>query len=192
MTSAEGRALRLGGAVVVAAVLVLRVIPAAAHMAARERTKLGEERVLLAETEALVRQAPRLNDSVAVLTRRVSELAPSVLRGTSRAEAEGDLASRVTLSAERMGLTLGRVVPIPDSVASAGGMLHRVTVQASLTGDLVEVLRLMDTLASGQPTLTPAGIRVIGREPGAPVSAPEALETELTVTGWYMTTAVAP
>jgi hypothetical protein len=71
-------------------------------------------------------------------------------------------------------------------------MLHRVTVQAALTGDLAEVLRLMDTLANGQPTLTPAAIRVVAREPGAPASSPEALETQLTVTGWYMTGAGTP
>ncbi len=192
MTPADGRAIRLGGAVVVAAVLVLRVIPSVGKWLTQERTRLGEERLLLAETEALVREAPRLNDSVAALTHRVAELAPAVLRGTGRAEAEGDLAARVTLSAEHARLSVGRVVPIPDSVVSAGGMLHRVTVQAALTGDLGEMLRLLETRASGQPTLTPVSIRVLAREPGAPVSDPEALEVELTVTGWYMTGGVAP
>jgi hypothetical protein len=143
------------------------------------------ERAMLAETVALIRTAPGMEDSMTHLTRRVASLAARFLLGGSTAEAEADLANRVTAMAERGHLTVDRVVPVADSLRRAGGAVQRVVVQASLTGDLPELLRLLDSLGRGATLLTPASIRLSAGDPSAPVASPEAIKADLTITGWF-------
>ncbi|MEO8032744.1 MAG: GspMb/PilO family protein, partial [Gemmatimonadota bacterium] len=129
-----------------------------------------------------------MEDSMKALTRRVAGLAPAVLKGQTRTEAEADLAAHLQVTAEHQHLSVTRVTPMPDSVVRADGTLHRVSLEASLTGDLHEILALVDTLSRDRVVITPTAIRITAADPGAVQSAPEALTTELTVTGWYLVT----
>lgn len=163
-------------------------MPWLVHRASEVRDRVAAERLLLAETEGLITSAPGMEDSMKALTHRVAGLAPAVLKGQTRTEAEADLAAHLQVTAEHQHLTVTRVTPLPDSVRRADGTLHRVSVEASLTGDLAEVLALLDTLSRDQVVLTATALRLAAVDPGAPPSATEALATELTVTGWYLAT----
>lgn len=192
MTPRDRRALRLGAGLALGAFLLLRVVPWALRVASAERRTLLAERALLAETRALIATAPLLEDSVAHLTHRIATLAPRLLHGEAAAEAEADLATRVSLTAERQHLTVERVVPVPDSVQRAEGTLRRASVQATLVGDAREILALLDTLRRDQVILTPAAIRLAATNPEAPGTVPEAIRADLTVTGWYLIPEKAP
>ena len=192
MKNSDRKAIRVGGAIVLAAVLVLRVLPATGKWITTQRLRLRQERELLEETEHLIRESPQVEDSMVVLTRKVADLAPSLLHGESGPEAVADLGMRLSLAAERERLTVGKVTTLADSMSRADGTLRRVTVLATFTGDVSELLHLMDSLAGGEPTLTPVAFRVVAAEPGAPVAAPEALAMELTVTGWFLVKGVTP
>jgi hypothetical protein len=126
-----------------------------------------------------------MEDSLTHLTRRVASLAPRFLQGESSAEAQADLANRVTLLAERGNISVDRIVPVADSTYRVAGALGRVTVQASLTGDFSELLALLDVLGRSVTLLTPAAIRLSAVDPAAPRASPEAIKAELTVTGWF-------
>lgn len=186
MTPRDQRALRWGFGLALGAVLLLRVVPWVVRSFEATRRALVAERTLLMETRALIAAAPLMEDSVKHLTHRIATLAPRLLQGEAAAEAEADLATRVSLSAERLHLTVERVVPVRDSVQRADGTLRRVTVQASLIGDAREILSLLDTLARDPAVLTPAALRLSATNPEAPGTGPEAIHAELTVTGWYL------
>jgi len=186
MTPRDRRALRWGVGLALGAFLLLRVVPWAVRFASAERRTVLAQRALLAETRELIAAAPLLEDSVKHLTHRIATLAPRLLHGEAAAEAEADLATRVSLSAERQHLTVERVVPVPDSVQRADGTLRRVTVQASLVGDAGEILALLDSLGRDPVVLSPAALRLAATNADAPGAVPEAIRAEVTVTGWYL------
>jgi hypothetical protein len=186
MTPRDRRALSWGAGLALGAVLVLRVLPWVIRTVRAEHGVLLAQRALLLDTQSIVAAAPLMEDSVRHLTHRIATLAPLLLQGQAGAEAEADLATRVSLSAERQHLTVERVVPLPDTVMRAGGTLRRVTVQASLIGDTRELLALIDTLRRDPAVLTPASLRLATTNPDTPGGAPEAIHADLSVTGWYL------
>ena len=129
---------------------------------------------MLAATMALISAAPGLEDSLTHLTRRVASLAPRFLTGESNAEAQADLANRVTVLAERGHLTVDRIAPMGDSLS-----------RASLSGDLAELIDLLDTMGKEVAVLTPAALRLTAVDPAAPATTAEVIRADVTVTGWF-------
>ncbi len=185
MTPRDRRALRWGAIAIGIALIVLRGAPWAVRSARTTNDRIARERALLLETKALISAAPSLEDSLTHLTRRVASLAPRFLKGESGAEAQSDLADRVSVLAERGHLTVDRIVPEGDSLSRAGGALRRVTVQATLTGDLAELIDLLDTMEHEAALITPVALRLAAADPAAPMTIPEVIRADVTVTGWY-------
>jgi|SRR5882672_572887 len=192
MTPRDRRAVRLGVIAVGVAFAVFRVAPWAVGTVHEASQRVAAERAALAETRALITAAPGLEDSLTHLTRRVASLASRFLQGESSAAAQADLANRVTVLAERSHLTVDRIVPVADSLVRSDGALHRVTVQASLSGDLAELIDLLDTMGKEVAVLTPAAVRLTAADPAAPVTQAEVIRADLTVTGWYFVPGSAP
>src|ERR1041384_178954 len=101
MTRADRRALTLGSAVVVGAVLLLRVVPALVRRAAATDTELHERAELLGRARTELGELDRLRDSAATLSRAVVQLAPALVSGSSPAEAAAALAAELSLAANR-------------------------------------------------------------------------------------------
>lgn len=184
MTSRDRRALVIGGGVVLAAVVLLRVLPATLRNVRDARAMLRERASLLARTRNEMASLPKLRDSAAVLSQALVALAPYLLSGSIEAEAAADMSGRVNIIASRAPAKIERLDPIQDT--SGIGRLGRVRLQAALETDvrgLVAVLKAIDT---GDEVLLLEELHVEAPRAGGVEPGPEILKIEITVSGWYI------
>ncbi len=134
MTERDRRALLLGGASVLGAVLLLRVVPSALRWVLASERALAQRIQMLEHERADLAQAGALGDSAAQLTRALAGLAPKLLVGDTRAEAGADFASRLSLVAARHQVKIERVDQLADSAAA--GRLRRTGVRIALESDV--------------------------------------------------------
>lgn len=184
MTSKDRRVVIVGGAVILAAVLGLRVVPWAVSNALAARRSLEEQATLLARARAELGALPQLRDSAAVLTRALVVLAPRLLDGASGVEASADLAARLNHAATRAPARLNRVEPLSDSVTA--GRLARARVRAAFETDVRGLVSLLRMLEAGGAALTIERLEVVSADPATPERRPEILRVEIVVVGWYL------
>jgi hypothetical protein len=173
-----------GGAVILAAVLGLRVVPWAVSKAVAGRRSLEEQATLLARARAELGALPSLRDSAAVLTRALVVLAPRLLDGANDMEAGADLAAQMNQAATRAPARLDRVEPLPDTATA--GRLARTRVRASLETDVRGLVSLLRTLEGGDALLGIERLEVVSADPATPERRPEILRVEIVVVGWYL------
>ena len=183
MTSRDRKALLLGGAVILGAVLVLRVIPWGVRSVLALRTRTLERVETLARARDALAAAPAQRDSLTLALGAVVALAPRLVDGRSAAEASASLSALVSMSASRHQVRLVRLDPLPDSAA---GVFRRVAVRAELEGDVRGLTRFLRTIETGDPLLTVPALAVLapdaqGRSPG-----PEALRAEVSIEGFFL------
>jgi hypothetical protein len=180
----DRRALGAGVLVCVAAALLLRGLPWVVRTALSARERLEARASLLARAEEDLRMIPVLEDSARALRSRLAELAPKILTGGREAEARADLTERLSVAAEAQRVRVARTDAVPDTVHA--GQLRRVSIQAELEGDSAGMLGLLSALSRGPALLRVAELRVLAVNPTSPETAPEVLQTELTLRGWYL------
>jgi len=184
MTHRDRRALTIGGGVLVAAVLVLRVLPWTVRSAVAAESGLRERASLLARARADLADAGVLRDSAAALSQGLVGLAPKILSGGSVAEAVADLSGRVNLAGSTYQAKLGRVDPLPDSAIF--GRLHRVALRAAFECDVRGLVGVLQALAFGKAALAVHELRVTAIDVGSTDKNPEVLRVELTVSAWFL------
>jgi hypothetical protein len=184
MRARDRRALVLGGATIGLAWLALRAVPAAHGAITRWEAGLRARREWLARSEAALAELPALEESTAVLTRRLAELAPRILAGSSENEAAASLAGLLGNLAMVHRARLERVERVADSMAA--GPLRRVTMDAVVETDVRGLAALVSALASQQPVTHLVRLRVSTQDPGGHSSQPEVLRIELRVQGWFL------
>lgn len=184
MTLRERRALLVGGSVVVAAVIVLRVLPWAVSHVVSARADLHGRATLLAHARQDLAQTTELRDSVARITQAVVALAPKLLTGSTAEEAGADLSARLNLIATRNATTLQRVDVLADS--SRVGRLGRARVRAALETDIRGLAGVLRTIAGSDAALTVVELQIVAQDPASTARQPEILKVEATVTGWYL------
>jgi len=182
--STDRRALLLGGAAVLGAVLMLRVIPGGVRSARAAQMELAERAALLARAREEVARQGSLQDSVAAVTRQVVALAPKILVGNTAAEAAADLAGRLNLAASRSSTKLERVDPVADTAVA--GRLRRVSARVALEGDLGGVTRFLRSIEGGEAVLTIGQLRLTAPDPASSDRVPERLRLEATVAGFFV------
>ena len=183
MTGRERRALARGAAVVLAAALLLRVIPAGVRGATAARERAGERLGELTLSRDLVRWMPALRDSLGTALAGVVALAPRLLGGRTRAEASAALAALVSLQAGRSGLKVLRLAPAADS---SGGIVQSVDAQAEFEGDAAALTAFLATVERGHPLLSVVALAITSPEAVPRPGAAEALRIEIEVRGWYL------
>ncbi|HVH66651.1 MAG TPA: type II secretion system protein GspM [Gemmatimonadales bacterium] len=184
MTERDRRALLLGGGVVLASVVVLRVLPWSVRSALAAESGLRERATLLARARVDLIDASVLRDSAVQLGQALVGLAPKILSGTSAAEAVADLSGRVNLAASGHQAKLERVDPVLDSVAR--GRLHRATLRAAFECDVRGLVGVLQALEFGKAALSVRELHVTAMYASSPDRAPEVLRVEMTVTGWFL------
>jgi type II secretion system (T2SS) protein M len=183
MTARDRKALRVGGAVALAAFLLLRILPWGARGTARALGDLRQRAGLLAHARAELAGAAELRDSGAVLSRALVALAPRLLSGATAAEAAADLSGRLNLAAGRNQAKVERLDPVPDSAAA--GRLRRARLHAAIETDVRGLVAFLRSVELGDAALTVMDLRVVAPDPTAE-RGPEILEVEVTVSGWYL------
>ena len=184
MTPRDRRAVAVGGTVVLAAVLVLRVLPWAIGRAFATEQQLIDRAGVLARARADLVDAAGLRDSAAELAQAVVGLAPKLLSGSSPAEARADLSGRINLAASRSAAKLERVEELPDTAVA--GWLCRVRLRATLESDIRGFAGVLQGMERGEAALVVSELHVAALDPGSPNRAPEVLRVELTVVGWFL------
>ncbi len=185
MTQRDRRALAVGGAVVLAAVLLLRVLPWSVRRVLAVERDLRARAALLARARADLGEGGALRDSAAALGQALVGLAPKILSGGTAAEAAADLSGQVNHAAAANQVKLDRLDPVPDSAGA--GRLRRATLRAAVECDVRGLAGMLQALELGKTVLAVRGLRVTAVDVGSPDRNPEVLRVELTVTGWYLT-----
>ena len=184
MTGRDRRALMLGGAVVIGALLVLRVVPWGVRGVLGAETGLRERATLLARARADLADAGVLRDSAVQLGQALVSLAPKILSGNSEADAIADLSGRVNLAVTSHQAKLERVDPLPDSLRT--GRLRRVALRAAFECDVRGLAGVLEALEVGKVALSLREVRVTAVDAGSADKVPEVLRVEMTVAGWYL------
>jgi len=184
MTKRDRRALMLGSAAVIGAVLVLRVLPWAARALFAAESDLREHATLLARARSELRDAPDLRDSMTTVTQELIGLAPKLLSGSTQADALADLSARLNMAASHHGAKLGRIDQLSDSTAA--GRLRQVRVRAALETDVRGLTGVLRAVALGDAALAVEELRVSARDVNSTERAPEVLEVELAVAAWFL------
>jgi hypothetical protein len=185
MTDRDRRAVMLGGGAVLAALLLLRVLPWTVRSALATQAGLRERAALLARARADLADAAVLRDSAVELGQALVGLAPKILSGNTVAEAVSDLSGRVNLAASGHQAKLERVDPVADSTVA--GRLHRATLRAAFECDVRGLAGVLQALEFGKTALSVRELRVTAIDAGSLDKNPEMLRVEMTVTGWYLT-----
>jgi len=180
MTQRDTRALILGGAAVLAAVVVFRVMPWVVRSAVALRTRALEQAATLTRAEEVLAREPQVRDSLAGVLGRIVALAPQLVDGRSGAEAQASLSSLVSLVANRQQVKVVRLDPLPDSSA---GAFTRVALHAELEGDVAGLTRLLKAVETGVPLLSVTSLSVTAPDANART---EALRIEMDVAGYYL------
>ncbi|HEU4557047.1 MAG TPA: type II secretion system protein GspM [Longimicrobium sp.] len=180
ITPREKRTLAAGALAVALLVGVGRGLPAWREWkdAAVARARLQTERA--ADAEASVRGLRTRIDTVEARQRRLAELAPALLDGTTPAASGASLSALLSGAAARAGVRLNSVQVIPDSAAE-GATFVRIALHADATGDIAGVTRMLSLLEGGPELLAIRQLSIT--QPDLAGQGPEQLHAELTVEG---------
>jgi hypothetical protein len=184
MTTRDRRALIWGGAAVLGAVLLLRVLPMTVRSVSALRTEAAERVETVARANDVLAAAPATRDSLARVLGAVIALAPRLVEGRTAAEAQASLSGLVSFAASRHALRIVRLDPLPDSVAD--GAFSRVAVHVELEGDVSGLTRFLGAVETGDPLLTLPALSVQATDPVGRPNAAEQLKIEATVAGLYL------
>lgn len=184
MTARDRKALLAGGAILIIAFVVTRVIPAAYSGWTSLNDRLDQQRRLLAETRIAIGELPRMETEMRQLTGAVSRTAPMLLSGANPGEATRDLSARLGSIAALEHAAVVGITEVPDSVEA--GSLRRLTANAVVQSDFRGVARILERLANDSLSTVVERLRITGAEPRAAVNVPERLQVELRITAWYL------
>lgn len=183
MNPRDRRALLVGGAVILGALVVLRVLPRTVAAVGGLRERTAQQSAAASRARAVLAAAPAARDSLERVLNAIVALAPQLVDVHSAAEAQASLSALVSLAASRHGLKVARLDPLPDSSV---GVFNRVTVHAELEGDVAGLAGLLRAVETSEPLLSVVSLAVSAPDPYARPNAPEVLHLEINVSGYYL------
>lgn len=183
MTARDRRALRIG-AVVVAFGLLVRLVPAALAAESRLRTGVVERTEAVARMQADLAQLGALERIAGEVQERLVELAPRLVSGRTKAEANAALVAAVRSLAERAGMKVERVGSVADTTRVGG--LTAVVAHLQGEADATGLQSALRALATDDMTLEVRALQVVATNPSASDGLPERLGIQLTVRGWWL------
>ncbi|MGH7562554.1 MAG: GspMb/PilO family protein [Gemmatimonadales bacterium] len=183
MTQRERRIVLWGAAIASVAIVGKLVLAGGLGIGGARRAHLLAREHLL-DAERSIALLPVLEDSAASLRSRLEGLSASLLAATSRGEALADLSGRMRTLVGHAGGEFVGSTPMPDS--NRAGNLHRVSLRASLLADVSGLRTLLRLVAQSRVLIGLEAARVHSQNPFAGDDAPERLEVDLVVSGWFI------
>lgn len=159
MTATERRTITLAASVLVAAVLVLRVVPAAARTVSTRQDRLQRDELRLAAARHDIANARATTDSVAALKARLLEDAPALLDAREGPTAGAKLVEHVSEVATDCAVRVQRSEALPDSGAAGG--LRRASARFALETDTEGMLGLLEALSDDDLAVSVRSLRVV-------------------------------
>jgi hypothetical protein len=184
MTPRDRRALQIGGGVILAALLLVRMVPLAWRGWREAVETLESRRELLARARGEIAGETALDSAAAEVRRRFIGLAPRLVAGGSSAEAEATLGALTSSLADGAHVRVKRVGGAPDSAVA--GPLRGVQVDLELEGDWAGATRFLRALSNEPVSLALEKLEVQSVDPASPGDRAEVLVVRAGVTGWYL------
>ncbi len=184
MTAQDRRALLLGSAIV-GAILGLRGLPWGAHRLIELRRNAVDRQATLARARSVLAGRLAARDSFEHVVAGIVGLAPHLLDGRTAPDAQASLSELLSLAAGRHGVRVLRLDPVMVADTSST-VFSRVSVHAEFESDLRGILKLIGALETADAVLTITSLNVSAPSPTAGPKQPEALRSELKVTGYYL------
>jgi len=179
----DRRAVLWGLGSIIGALVVLRGGPAGIRAVRALREAAMAQTEMLARVEDLIVREPAVRDSLGDVVRGIVALAPDLVDGETSADAQASLSALLSMVANRHGLRVVRVDPLPDSEA---GVCGRVALHAELEGDLAGVTGVVEGLESGAPLLTLSNLAIDTPDPVPHPRTAEVLHVSFEVRGYYL------
>jgi len=184
VTRREQLVVSVGIGSVLAAVILLRALPAAVHRYSALIERSGVSGQLVARREAELALLPILERRADSLRRRVLALADRLVPGATEAEAQAELLVRVEHAAADPNGQLEQAEAVPDSIGF--GRLRRVQARAAWSSDLTGILGFLRRLEYGQQLLVVRRVWVEAISGAAQPDHGDRLRAEVVVEGWYL------
>jgi type II secretory pathway component PulM len=184
VTPRDRRALGIGIAVVLGAIFVLRVVPAAWRSWHASREELEAQRALLVRAERALGGLDSLEASAAATRAKLVALAPMLVSGRTSAEAQADLHGRLALIANRERTRLVRADPVPEEAEEA--LLRMVRLRVEVESDWNGVVGFLQGVVRDPAVLRVRSVAVRGSDATSVANGPEVLSGEIEVVGWYL------
>jgi hypothetical protein len=181
LTHRDRRTITIGSAVLLAAWLMLRVVPAAARRVAAAHSRAEAAALNLARAQETLALAPTARESLAVRGQQLVALARRLLAGASPAEASAELSSLVSGAAV---LCHVRIVQQESGVDSSASIFTRVRMRVEAEGDATGIAGWLASLEEGAKLVRVRSLAITAPEPGAPPGQPERLRAQLVLDAW--------
>jgi len=185
MTAQDRRALLLGSAIVGVAILALRGLPWGAQRLIELRRNAVDRQATLARARSVLAGRLAARDSFEHVVAGIVGLAPHLLDGRTAPDAQASLSDLVSLAAGRHSVRVLRLDPMMVADTSST-VFSRVSVHAEVESDLSGILKLIRALETPDAVLTITSLNVSAPRLNVGPKQPEALRSELNVTGYYL------
>lgn len=183
MTARDRRALTAGAALVLAAILVVRILPAALRHYQATRAATAARLATLARAREAVRSAQLVRDSFALAAQQLVALAPKLVPGSTAAEAAANLTSELSAAADRAGLHVVAFDALPDNAA---GTFVPIALRGELEGDVAALAAFLQAVEAGPLVLAVRSLAILAADPLERQPGPERLRIEMVVAGWRL------
>lgn len=170
LSTRDRRALTLGGAAFAPMLLWLLVVAPFARQLSATHDRLERSSELLRRELRIARSAPQYLAARAEAQRRLDDAQRRLVYATSDASARATLGGLVDERARASDIDVTSVDMTADSAAT--GVLRRVSVRLSGTGDMEGILTLIGKLEGGPPFLAVTQIEIEASGMSAPAALP--------------------
>lgn len=184
MTPRDRRALLIGGAVVLATWVSVKVLPGAWHLRHQLQENVAAKSIRLDRLERDIAGLDSLEREAGRVRARLVGLAPRLLAARSHGEAGAELSVVLRTRAETAGARIGRITILPDSAGRGEPMEIRARIECET--DAAGLEKLLALLASGDPVLVVGAVRVAAPAPRDRSAVMERLDASIDVGAWWM------
>lgn len=184
MTTRDRRALMIGAGVILAALVLTRLLPAAVRQWREGRESLLTERELLARAELAIADLDGLEARAAATRSALLGMAPRLLNGRTEAEAIADLNGRLALAGGRQRTRLLRTDQVADS--HRVGRLREVRLRVEVESDWSGLTGFLRAVSADPAVLRLRSVAIRGPEAPVGGGGPEVLSGEVEFSGWYL------
>lgn len=178
--SRDTRAMIVGAAVILVALVAARGAPALSGWTRRQEQRAVRSSIDLADARSAIALAASLRDSARAGRSRVASLDSAFVTGNSVLRGAANLASELSENVEVVGARVDALQA--DSVADASSAVRRVRVRGSVSGELATLMQFIMLVETGPRLLVISDLALSRREAASATQA-ERIQANFVVEG---------
>jgi hypothetical protein len=189
LSARDRRTLLRGGVAVVLLLFAGRVVPAVRRWSDDRRAIAELRQRENTRASRIAGDAAATRRLLAIARQRLVAYDSALLDAPTYTRASTTLAALVREAAEQTETRVGALELRADTTGT--GPLARVSVRATVTGDLMSLALFIESLEAGPRLLAVRDLSIVQPEPSLPPERPETLQAEVLVEGVFRTPAAA-